>query len=234
MSAAFAAIGLFSAYWVYSRTSNIELASGIFFFFTMEFLQAIQYYFIAPELKGNVDGTCPTVDSKYYDEVSPCDTVTNKVLTLLGFLHICLQPYYCHVINASLTKSCKNKGNSVFLFHYFILSFVLFQIATISSSAFVSSVDFCCSFDTFYLSSHPSTLWIWRKKSLLSGCEEDICVLLKTRIWFILDGLFRWRILVITSWALQFTHSSCLPRFLHSMKRKEWFCKVWSSSSLVQ
>lgn len=115
MSAAFAAIGLFSAYWVYSRTSNIELASGIFFFFTMEFLQAIQYYFIAPELKGNVDGTCPTVDSNHYDEVSPCDTVTNKVLTLLGFLHICLQPYYCHVINASLTKSCKYKGEFILL-----------------------------------------------------------------------------------------------------------------------
>lgn len=129
MSAAFAAIGLFSAYWVYSRTSNIELASGIFFFFTMEFLQAIQYYFIAPELKGNVDGTCPTVDSKYYDEVSPCDTVTNKVLTLLGFLHICLQPYYCHVINASLTKSCKYKGNSVF--YFIIFSLVLYSFRSL-------------------------------------------------------------------------------------------------------
>jgi hypothetical protein len=30
-------------------------------------------------------------------------------LTLLGFLHICLQPYFCHVINASLTKSAKYK-----------------------------------------------------------------------------------------------------------------------------
>lgn len=105
MSAAFAAIGLFSAWWVHSRTNNVELASGIFFFFTMEFLQAIQYYFIAPDLK---DGECPS-EAIMDRPVHPCDTYINKILTLLGFLHICLQPYFCHVINASLTKSCKYK-----------------------------------------------------------------------------------------------------------------------------
>ncbi len=105
MSAAFAAIGLFASWWVYSKTSNVELASGIFFFFTMEFLQAIQYYFIAPELVDDV--SCPSAVNR---PPSPCDTYANKILTLLGFLHICLQPYYCHVINASLTKSCKYKG----------------------------------------------------------------------------------------------------------------------------
>jgi hypothetical protein len=94
MSAVFAAIGLFSAWWVHHRTSNIELATGIFFFFTMEFLQAIQYYFIAPELSNN----------------PICESRANQILTLLGFLHICLQPYFCHVINASLTKSPKYLG----------------------------------------------------------------------------------------------------------------------------
>ena len=67
-------------------------SAGVFFFFTMEFLQAIQYMFLATGL------TDPY-----------CDNVINQVLTLLGFLHICLQPYYCHVINSSLTKSCKYK-----------------------------------------------------------------------------------------------------------------------------
>lgn len=90
MSGAFAALGLFSSWWVYSRTSNTELASGIFFFFTMEFLQAIQYMFLATGLDDPL-----------------CNTVINYILTLLGFLHICLQPYFCHVINASLTKSEK-------------------------------------------------------------------------------------------------------------------------------
>jgi hypothetical protein len=106
MSAFFAAIGLFAAWWVYSKTSNVELASGIFFFFTMEFLQAIQYYYIAPELN---DEFCPS-NAISDRPPHPCDTYMNKLLTLLGFLHICLQPYFCHVINASLTKSCKYKG----------------------------------------------------------------------------------------------------------------------------
>jgi len=90
MSAAFAALGLFSSWWIYSRTSNTQLASGVFFFFTMELLQSIQYFFIAP----NIDSPI-------------CDTMINKGLTILGYLHICLQPYFCHVINASLTKNEK-------------------------------------------------------------------------------------------------------------------------------
>jgi len=90
MSAAFAAIGLFSTWWIYTRTSNTGLASGVFFFFLMELLQSIQYLFIAP----NIDSPI-------------CDTWINQFLTVLGFLHICLQPYFCHVINASLTKNEK-------------------------------------------------------------------------------------------------------------------------------
>eukprot|EP00341_Mesodinium_pulex_P006966 CAMPEP_0116936384 /NCGR_PEP_ID=MMETSP0467-20121206/30852_1 /TAXON_ID=283647 /ORGANISM="Mesodinium pulex, Strain SPMC105" /LENGTH=226 /DNA_ID=CAMNT_0004617949 /DNA_START=75 /DNA_END=755 /DNA_ORIENTATION=- len=62
----------------------------------MEFLQAIQYIFIATGLDDPV-----------------CDTWINRVLTLLGFLHICLQPYFCHVINASLTKSEKYRDRYV-------------------------------------------------------------------------------------------------------------------------
>jgi len=118
MSAAFAAVGLFSAWWVYTKTDNLELASGIFFFFTMEFLQFIQYLVIAPDLSS--------------DPESPCATTINQVLTLLGFLHICLQPYFCHVINSSLTKSCKYKdryrivkrlcliGGFLLFFRYFL------------------------------------------------------------------------------------------------------------------
>jgi hypothetical protein len=90
MSALFAAVGLFSSWWIFSKTSNISLASGVFFFFTMELLQSIQYLFIAPSLDSPI-----------------CDTFMNQFLTILGFLHICLQPYFCHVINASLTKNEK-------------------------------------------------------------------------------------------------------------------------------
>jgi hypothetical protein len=91
MSAAFAAIGLFTTYLAYSRTRNTALTCGVFFFFSMELLQAIQYFFIADTI-----------------ESAECDTHTNKVLTILGFLHICLQPYFCHFINASLTKDTEH------------------------------------------------------------------------------------------------------------------------------
>jgi hypothetical protein len=90
MSAAFAALGFAAALWIYIKTHNTQLASGVFFFFTMEFLQAIQYLFIAEDMNSPI-----------------CDSQTNKVLTVLGFLHICLQPYFCHVINCSLTRNEK-------------------------------------------------------------------------------------------------------------------------------
>ena len=81
-SGAFAAIGLFLSIFVYKKTGNTALASGIFFFFTMEFLQFVQYFFI-----------------------DDCDSQVNQILTLVGFLRICLQPYFTHVLNTSLTRS---------------------------------------------------------------------------------------------------------------------------------
>jgi len=98
MSAIFSALGLFSSWWIYSRTNNTSLASGVFFFFTMELLQAIQYMFIAEDINDPI-----------------CDTTINKILTILGFLHICLQPYFCHVINSSLTK------NKLYLDRYIVI-----------------------------------------------------------------------------------------------------------------
>lgn len=110
MSFGFAVVGLFCSWWVYTKTSNVELASGIFFFFTMEFLQAIQYVFIATGLDD------PT-----------CDTWINRVLTLAGFLHICMQPYFCHVINCSLTKSEKYRDRYLIIKRLCIIGgFLLF------------------------------------------------------------------------------------------------------------
>ena len=78
------------------RTSNTELASGIFFFFTMELLQAVQYYFIADSLDSPI-----------------CNEIINKTLTLLGFLHICMQPYMLQVINCALTQNPKYRDRYV-------------------------------------------------------------------------------------------------------------------------
>jgi hypothetical protein len=84
----FALFGLLVSAWIYTRTENVKLASGVFFFFTMELLQGFQYFVIADDLH----------DKK-------CNSKINQLLTVLGFLHICMQPYFCHVINASLTRS---------------------------------------------------------------------------------------------------------------------------------
>eukprot|EP01130_Rhizamoeba_saxonica_P002301 TRINITY_DN12132_c0_g1_i1.p1 TRINITY_DN12132_c0_g1~~TRINITY_DN12132_c0_g1_i1.p1 ORF type:complete len:284 (+),score=49.69 TRINITY_DN12132_c0_g1_i1:55-906(+) len=81
-SFSFAALGLFLAYYVHSRTHNTKLAIGVFWFFLMEFLQGFQYFWI-----------------------DDCDNFWNQFLTLLGFVHICFQPYFTHIINSSLTKN---------------------------------------------------------------------------------------------------------------------------------
>jgi len=48
----------------------------------MEFLQGWQYFWI-----------------------DDCDNFMNKFLTLLGYIHICFQPYFTHIINSALTKN---------------------------------------------------------------------------------------------------------------------------------
>jgi hypothetical protein len=117
---AFAAVGFFATYWVYDRTNNFDLALGLFFFFSLEVLQAVQYIYVSPELKSSADGFCGGSNAmKFYGEQYGCDSFENKLLTMLGFVHICFQPYFCHVINASLTKNCKFKGKILSFHHFF-------------------------------------------------------------------------------------------------------------------
>ena len=136
MSAVFAAIGLFSTWWVYTKTNNTELASGIFFFFTMEFLQVIQYMFLATGMDDPM-----------------CKTTINYVLTILGFLHICLQPYFCHVINCSLTKSEKYRDRYVVIKRLCLIGgFLLFARHFLS---------FIPALNTMNISeANPSTEWL--------------------------------------------------------------------------
>ena len=104
---------------------SCRLAKGVFFYFLMELLQAIQYLFIASGLSSPA-----------------CDNAINQVLTVLGFLHICLQPYFCHVINASLTKNC------VYLDRYVIIKrmcliggFLLFMRYPLSRIPSLNTMD---------------------------------------------------------------------------------------------
>jgi len=81
-SFAFAALGLFLAWYVHHYTNNTRLAIGVFWFFLMELLQGFQYFWI-----------------------DDCASPYNQFLTLLGFIHICMQPLFTHVINSSLTRN---------------------------------------------------------------------------------------------------------------------------------
>lgn len=84
MSGVFAALGLYLAWYVHHYTENTRLAIGVFWFFLMEFLQFFQFFWI-----------------------DDCDSKMNQFLTFIGFVHICYQPYFTHIINSSLTKSPK-------------------------------------------------------------------------------------------------------------------------------
>jgi len=95
MSGGFAAVGLFCSYWIWSKTSNKMLANAVFFFFTMEFLQFVQYFFLATGL------TDPY-----------CNDVINKVLTMLGFIHICCQPIFSLAISWALCQYPSSKNSA--------------------------------------------------------------------------------------------------------------------------
>merc|ERR1712032_486118 len=84
MSFAFATLGLIIAIYIKVKTTNTKYAIGVFWFFLMELLQGFQYFWI-----------------------DDCDHPMNQFLTLLGFLHICYQPYFTHVINSSLSRNPK-------------------------------------------------------------------------------------------------------------------------------
>mmetsp|Transcript_115653 Transcript_115653/g.162552 ORF Transcript_115653/g.162552 Transcript_115653/m.162552 type:complete len:260 (-) Transcript_115653:81-860(-) len=87
MSFAMAAWGLLCSYLVHRRTGEWKLSGGMFFFFTMEFLQGIQYWFLGD-----------------------CGSMVNKFLTFLGLVHIIFQPFFTHLMCSSLVLSQVDKG----------------------------------------------------------------------------------------------------------------------------
>lgn len=116
-------IGLLAAGWIFDRTNNTELALAVFFFFSLEILQSIQYFYAAPDLRNpqyQIKGSCAPSPMSH----PLCESFENQFLTLLGFLHVCMQPYFVHTINASLTKSCRTKGklfiDLIFVSHHYL------------------------------------------------------------------------------------------------------------------
>eukprot|EP01095_Lingulamoeba_sp_RSL-Kostka_P005836 TRINITY_DN1776_c0_g1_i1.p1 TRINITY_DN1776_c0_g1~~TRINITY_DN1776_c0_g1_i1.p1 ORF type:complete len:259 (+),score=59.39 TRINITY_DN1776_c0_g1_i1:100-876(+) len=98
MSFAMAGIGLLCSIAIYFRTKNLRLSGGMFFFFTMEFLQGFQYIWI-----------------------DDCDNTINKVLTLLGLIHIILQPFFTHLICSALALDEKTQAKYQVILQFCLL-----------------------------------------------------------------------------------------------------------------
>ena len=96
-SAAFTALGLAAAWAVHKTTSNKKMTAAILFFCLMELLQSVQYFFIADRLGDPA-----------------CFRKVNQILTLVGYLHIQLQPYftnlYLQAFRPSTGKAKKNEN----------------------------------------------------------------------------------------------------------------------------
>ncbi len=107
ISVALTVIGFTTAIWIYRQTRNFSAAGGIAFFFVIELLHALQYTYAAPNLPE--DFTC--AHKSFLSLSTPCDTYSNKILTLLSFVHYCFQPYIAHLINFGIASSCRQKGN---------------------------------------------------------------------------------------------------------------------------
>ena len=58
----------------------------------------------SPTHTNNIYGQTTTIDFQYL-VIDDCESETNQILTVLGFAHICFQPYFTHILNSSLTKS---------------------------------------------------------------------------------------------------------------------------------
>ncbi|KAH3744240.1 DUF5765 domain-containing protein [Pelomyxa schiedti] len=113
-SALFAGIGLAVTYVAYRKERNSKNGFGVTigsaYFFAMEFLQFIQYFWI--------------------DE---CENHINKVLTVVGYMHICFQPFFAHLMTYSLSYNENTRaqiravmamcvGGGVILFSRYLMS----------------------------------------------------------------------------------------------------------------
>ena len=74
-----------------SARGATRFATGVFYFVLMELLQGVSYSTARIADWTDAEGEL-TRDSKQ------CESMTNQFLTILGFLHICGQPFFTHLM----------------------------------------------------------------------------------------------------------------------------------------
>ena len=82
MSGIFSVIGLAIAWFVWTKLQNVNMTIGVLYFVGMEALQFFQYMWI-----------------------DQCDSSINQWLTVVGFAHICFQPYFTHLMNYAMFRN---------------------------------------------------------------------------------------------------------------------------------
>ena len=82
MSGLFSIAGVALAFYVKSQTKNNALFAGISYFVAMEILQYVQFFWI-----------------------DDCDSQMNQFFTWVGYLHICFQPYFTHLLNSAMVRN---------------------------------------------------------------------------------------------------------------------------------
>jgi len=82
MSGALALVGFLVGCWAWQQTRNKSLVAGIWYFVAMETLQFFQFFWL-----------------------DDCSSPMNQFLTVIGFLHICFQPYFTHTFSGAFVQS---------------------------------------------------------------------------------------------------------------------------------
>jgi hypothetical protein len=98
MSLAVGITGILSSIYFYTIKHNLYASLGIGYFSLMEILQFYQY--------------------KVIDQ---CDNPMNKILTIIGYLHICFQPLFVNIWLFAFTKT----PNFIFLYMSFFAGLLL-------------------------------------------------------------------------------------------------------------
>jgi len=93
MSGAFAQIGFIVGLWAWKETKSWQLVAGVWYFVAMETLQYFQFFWLA----------------------AGCDDPVNKALTVVGFAHICFQPYFTHLLSGAFMRSKESKAQYVII-----------------------------------------------------------------------------------------------------------------------
>merc|ERR1711907_587553 len=147
MSYSFAAFGFVTAMFLHSKFRNIRFTAGILYFVLMEALQGLQY-----------------------DYINDCANPMSSMLTIVGFAHICGQPFFTHLMAGAFYDPRGTKGKqNAFTLKLCVLGGLAFfsrwiLAVHVKPSSYIPLDGRAC----------PNTEWI-RASSLTPGGSEASC-----------------------------------------------------------